>query len=77
MVNTERKPTKPVKPHSSLSAWRAAQGFSQHEAAAFLGISQTYYSKLENHVASPRPEIAKRVTERTGVPIDELMGIAS
>lgn len=66
-----------VKPHSSLAAWRKAQGWTQHEAAAYLGISQSYYYKLEAKVQNPRKGILKRITERTGVPVDELMGIAA
>lgn len=66
-----------VRPHSSLSAWRRAQGFNQHEAAAYLGISQSYYCKLETHDQTPRPAIARRLMDRTGVPLDELLGIAS
>ena len=66
-----------IKPHSSLAAWRRAQGFDQSEAAQFLGITQGTYSKLERHLMAPRPELLRTLTERTGVPIDELLGIAS
>ncbi len=66
-----------VQPHSSLAAWRRAQGFDQHEAAAFLEISQSYYCKLERGDQTPRPKIARRLVDRTGVPLDELLGIAS
>lgn len=52
-------------------------GFSQHEAADFLGISQSYYCKLERKAQTPRKDVLKGLTERTGVPVDELMGIAS
>lgn len=76
IVNTERNANR-VRPHSSLAAWRKLKGWGQREAAEYLGISQAYYYKLEQHEAAPRPTIAKRVTERTGVPLDELMGIAS
>lgn len=73
----ERKLPARVRPHSSLLAWRTAQGFNQHEAADFLGISQAYYCKLERHDQTPRPKIARRLMDRTGVPLDELLGIAS
>lgn len=66
-----------VRPYSSLRAWRQAKGFTQEEAAAFLGIGQAYYSKLERHEQAPRKVILQRLMERTGVPVDELMGIAS
>jgi len=60
-----------------LAAWRRAQGFTQHEAADYLGISQGYYSKLELKGAAPRKKILKGLTQATGVPVEELMGIAS
>lgn len=66
-----------VKPHSSLLAWRKAHGFTQHEAAAYLGVTQSCYCKWERHEQAPRRDLLKDVTERTGVPVDELMGIAS
>jgi len=77
MVSTKQKFLTRVKPHSSLAAWRKAQGFTQKEAATFLGISQSYYCKLEVKAQQPRPAILKELTQRTGVPVDELMGIAS
>jgi len=67
---------KPLKPYSSLLAWRQAMGFTQRRAAEHLGISQSYYYKLETKVQTPRKGILQRTTERTGVPVDELMGIA-
>lgn len=66
-----------VKPHSSLRAWRRAMGFTQQEAAAYLKISQSYYCKLEAKIQTPRKGVLKGLTEQTGVPVDELMGIAS
>lgn len=76
-TNTEQKPAKRVKPHTSLEAWRRAMGFTQRQAAEYLEISQSYYYKLELKQQTPRKGILKRTTERTGVPVDELMGIAS
>jgi transcriptional regulator with XRE-family HTH domain len=66
-----------MKPHSSLRAWRRAMGLTQRQAAAHLGISQSYYYKLEAKTQTPRKGVLKTVTARTGVPVDELMGIAS
>lgn len=73
MVTTKQKA---VRPQSSLMAWRRTKGFTQQEAADFLHISQAYYSKLERHEQAPRREMAKDLVERTGVPLDELMGLA-
>lgn len=67
---------KRVKPSSSLAAWRKEHGMDQRQAAAFLGISQAYYSKLERKEQVPRPKMLRALTDKTGVPVDELMGIA-
>ncbi len=78
ILTTKRESAKRIKPHSSLLAWRMAKGFkNQREAAKFLGISQSYLSNLERHSQSPRRDIAKMLTAKTGVPVDALMGIAS
>lgn len=70
-------PKRMIQPHSSLAAWRRAQGFTQVEAAAYLGLSQAFYSKLERHDQVGRKATLKMLTEATGVPLDILMGIAS
>lgn len=61
----------------SLKAWRERRTMTQRAAARFLGVTQGYYSKLENQNVAPRPAIAKRLTEKTGVPLASLLGIAS
>lgn len=76
VVNTHMN-THRVKPHSSLASWRKDMGFTQQEAATYLGISQSYYCKLERKAQQPRKDVLKGLTDRTGVPVDELMGIAS
>jgi transcriptional regulator with XRE-family HTH domain len=63
--------------YSSLLAWRQAHNFTQREAAAYIGISQSYYVKLETRLQTPRPGMLKTLRDKTGVPVDELMGIAS
>ncbi len=75
-MSTEQR-VKRIRPFSSLKAWRRWHGFSQHEAAGFLGISQSYYSKLESLDQSPRRNMARTLTAKTGVPVDALMGLAS
>lgn len=74
-ISTARRSPKQVRPHSSLRAWRRWHGFSQHDAADYLGISQSYYSKLETHEQSPRRTMMQHLTAKTGVPVDALMGI--
>lgn len=68
---------KATRPYSSLRAWRKAHGFNQAQAADALGISQSYYSKLERHEQAPRRALAKRLMDQTCVPLEVLMGIAS
>ncbi len=65
-----------------LRTWRRYQKrtdgrhWSQREAADFLGISQTYYRRLECGVQVARGKRAKRFTEQTGVPLEILVGAA-
>jgi transcriptional regulator with XRE-family HTH domain len=61
----------------NLLAWRTGREWSQRDAARLLGVTQGYYSKVENQIVAPRPKIAKRFTEKTGVPLASIMGIAS
>lgn len=61
----------------NLRAWRVGRRLNQRAAARFLGVTQGYYSKLENQVVAPRPVIAKRLAEKTGVSLASLLGIAS
>jgi transcriptional regulator with XRE-family HTH domain len=68
-------PPKRVKPHSSLFAWRRGLGLTQRAAALALGISQSYYWKLERGTVEPRRGILKRLTDVTGVPVDILMRV--
>lgn len=76
-MNTKQTRPKRVKAYSSLLSWRQAKGFDQRQAATFLGISQAYYSKLERREQAPRPKMARQLTDRSGVPLDEILGIAS
>lgn len=62
--------------YPDLRAWRKAHGFSQHTAAAFLGISQTYYNRLERRMQTATGQRAKDIIERTGVPLETLVGVA-
>lgn len=66
----------PNRPYATLKAWRQARQCSQHEAAAFLGISQGFYSKLERRSQALRGPAAKRIMQKTGVPLEILVGAA-
>jgi transcriptional regulator with XRE-family HTH domain len=65
-----------VKRHDSLAAWRRSHGWNQRQAAGFLGISQTYYSRLERYQQAPRRALAKSLTTQTGVSLADLMGMS-
>jgi hypothetical protein len=69
------KPAPRTKPHSSLAAWRQELGITQRQAAEQLGISQSYYWKLEcgTQPLSPRRDILQRLVDITGVPVDVLL----
>lgn len=75
--NMPAKNTQRIRPHSSLKAWRSRQEFTQAEAAAHLGVSRNYYAKLERHVQAPSRSTLRHLMAVTGVPADELMGVAS
>ena len=64
-----------MRPYPSLKAWRTAKGWSQQEAANFLGVSQGQYSKLENG-HPPRSKDLRDLMAKTGVPIEVLVGVA-
>ncbi len=43
---------------------RRAQGWTQHEAAARLGVSQAYYSQLEGGTRPLSPELARKAVRK-------------
>jgi transcriptional regulator with XRE-family HTH domain len=53
-----------------------ASGLSQREAASILGMTQATYSRLELGRTVPRRAALQRVLDRTGVPLDVLVGVA-
>lgn len=64
------------RPYPSLEHWRKAHGYGQRAAAQVLHISQAYYSRLERGKQAPRPSIARRISDETGVPLETLLGVA-
>lgn len=65
-----------TKHYPTLKAWREAANLNQRDAARLLGISQTYYGRLERGVQSARGKKAKAFTQKTGVPVEVLVGAA-
>lgn len=62
--------------YPDLKTWRDAKRFNQRQAAKLLGISQTYYGRLERREQLAIGKCAKRITELTGVPLEILVGAA-
>ncbi len=62
--------------YRDLREWRNAKEMTQEQAAAELAISQASYSKFENHVTAPRPRHAKTISEKTGVPLESVLGLS-
>ena len=63
--------------NGSLKAWRRENHLSQRQAAALLDMGQGTYTKYETGRAVPRKPRLKLIIERTGVPLERLMGLAS
>lgn len=60
---------------ASLKEWRAANDLTQKVAAARLGLRQWDYSRIETRVRAPKPKVAKRISVRTGVPLESVLGL--
>lgn len=64
----------PLRPFSDLESWRKARRLTQREAAEFLGISHRAYQRFEYGERTMRGALAKQVMEKTGVPLETLVG---
>lgn len=62
--------------YPTLIEWRKAHGLSQHAAAALLQISQTSYARFERGDRFVKGELAQRIMDRTGVPLEVLTGVS-
>lgn len=47
-----------------LGRWRKHAGLSQTKAAGFLGVSYSYYHKIEAHKRTPGLKLAHRIFEK-------------
>jgi len=61
--------------HPSLKRWRELERLNQEDAARQLGITQAYYSRLERGVQFPRRQLAKAISDQTGVPFETVLGV--
>jgi len=64
------------RPYPNLKMWRDDQRVSQRTAAELLGVTQSYYSKIERQALTPNARLAKAITDKTGVPLETLLGLA-
>ena len=67
---------KKITRYPDLWTWRHTARLTQAEAAKILGISQTYYGRIESGRYVPPCERAKTITAKTGVPLDAIVGVA-
>ena len=63
------------RPYPSLKRWREAFGLNQGQAAQQLGVSPSYYSRLENGEQHPHRTLAKAISDETGVPLETVLGV--
>lgn len=62
--------------YPNLKAWRDAHGFTQEEAARALGISQGYYSKLEQQEEFAGKRLGKVISGRASIPLETVLGLS-
>lgn len=60
-----------------LAVWRKEKDLSQHEVAAKIGITQVYYSQLENGKKNPSICVLEKITEVTGLSLETLLNSAN
>jgi transcriptional regulator with XRE-family HTH domain len=65
----------PKRPYPSLRHWREANAIRQCDAARKLGVSQSFYSRLEHGIYFPGRLRAKAIADETGVPLETLLGL--
>jgi len=64
------------RPYPNLKTWRDENRLSQHEAAAQLHLSQSFYSRIERGVYRPAPVKAKAISDCTCVPLETVLGLS-
>lgn len=66
--------TRTSRSYPDLKTWRKAKEMSQREAADFLGISQTTYTRLERRIRFVKGRAAAALQDKTNVPLEVLVG---
>jgi transcriptional regulator with XRE-family HTH domain len=62
--------------YPNLKTWREENALTQREAARLLKLSQSVYSRIENHERAPKPLKAKAISLTAGVPLESVLGIS-
>lgn len=57
---------------SLLKQYRKENELVQERMAEILGVTQGTYSRIENNIDVPSFDLAKRISQITGIPIGEL-----
>lgn len=70
------QPRSRTRAYPNLKRWREAHEWTHREAAARLGVSQSYYTKLELGKRIPRKKNLEKILAETGVPLEVLVGVA-
>jgi plasmid maintenance system antidote protein VapI len=61
--------------HEQLADWIERRGFSQREAASFLGWHETFLSKILTTDRSPGLANAVKIERETGIPAEAWLSI--
>ncbi len=60
-----------------LKSFRHKYEMNQTEFAALLGVALPQYNRYENNQRQPTLEVALRISERLGVPVNDIFEIVS
>lgn len=62
--------------HNRLKSYRHKFEMNQTEFAAFLGISHDQYNRYERNKRQPTLEIALKISDKLGRPVNDIFYIA-
>lgn len=64
--------TQVTQQQSLLKQYRKENELVQERMAEIIGVTQGTYSRIENNIDVPSFDLAKRISQITGIPIGEL-----
>ncbi len=56
-----------------LIDWQHEKNWSGSKVARYIGISQTHYSAIVNHVRTPSIKTLEKISSRTGIPVADFV----